>query len=229
MVDKERLRSIVSEGIALVDLWEESRIRFDDNRSHAEEIIDALFPGNPLLCCAETMSKFATRHREEWRGKLSRLQFIVPSPMLAATGLTQDGRESEHTLSGTGPRRFLVVECDYSEKSRDGAQDTPLAPLIRELAALGITVADMCAAVLGHLAQFAPLALAVHSAGKSLHGWFFCLGQPEDGLRRFLSYAVSLGADPITWTRSQFVRMPMVSVRPHHGPSGKRCSFSILS
>ena len=32
--------------------------------------------------------------------------------------------------------------------------------------------------------------------------------QSEDRLRRFMNYAVSLGADPATWTRSQFVRMP---------------------
>jgi hypothetical protein len=207
-VDKELLRSIVTDGIALVDLWEASPIRWEDNRSHAEDVIDLLFPGNPFLCCAESVSNFATLSREEWRGKLSILQFLVPGLMLTKTGLTQDGRESEHTLANTGPRRFLVVECDFSEKSRDGTQDTLLAPLIREFAALGISVADMCAGVLGHLAQYAPLALAVHSGGKSLHGWFFCAGQSEDRLRRLLSYAVSLGADPMTWTRSQFVRMP---------------------
>jgi hypothetical protein len=33
-------------------------------------------------------------------------------------------------------------------------------------------------------------------------------GQSEDKLRRFFDYAVSLGADPRTWLRSQFVRMP---------------------
>ena len=30
--------------------------------------------------------------------------------MTTRTGLTQDGKESEHTLSNTGDRRFLVVE-----------------------------------------------------------------------------------------------------------------------
>jgi hypothetical protein len=208
VVDKEQLRAIVSGGIALVELWEASFIRWEDSESHTEQIIDALFPGNLFLCCAETMSNFATHPREEWRGQLSALQFVVPSPMLGETGLTQDGRESAHTLSGTSPRRFLVVECDYSEKSRDGSQDTPLAPLIRDFAAAGITVADMCAAVLGHLAESAPLALAVHSGGKSLHGWFYCEGQSDDRLHRFMRYAVSFGADPVTWTRSQFVRMP---------------------
>ena len=106
-VDKERLKAIVSGGIALVDLWEASFIRWEDNKSHTEQIIDALFPGNPFLCCGWSESKFATLSREEWRGQLSGLQFIVPSPMSGTIGLTQDGRESAHTLSGTGPRRFL--------------------------------------------------------------------------------------------------------------------------
>ena len=81
----------------------------------------------------------------------------------------------------------------------------------------------MCAAVLWHLAQFAPLALAVHSGGKSLHGWFPCWGRPEDKLRRFMSRAVSLGADPVTWTRSQFVRMPD-GLRPTTPSRAKRQS-----
>jgi len=68
--------------------------------------------------------------------------------------------------------------------------------------------ADEQAAVLLHLAETAPLVLAVHSGSKSIHGWFFCQGQPEDHLHRFMRRAVSLGADPATWTRSQFVRMP---------------------
>jgi hypothetical protein len=59
-----------------------------------------------------------------------------------------------------------------------------------------------------HLAKRAPLAIAVHSGSKSIHGWFYCTGQAEEKLRRFMQYAVSLGADRATWTRSQFVRMP---------------------
>jgi hypothetical protein len=41
-----------------------------------------------------------------------------------------------------------------------------------------------------------------------MHGWFFCAGQTEDRLHRFMEYAVTLGGDAATWTRSQFVRMP---------------------
>jgi hypothetical protein len=182
-VNEEQRQAVLSEGYGLADLWEESPIRFEENESHTEWIIDALFPGDPLLCCGKTSMEFATCPREEWRGKLADLQLIVPSPMAAKTGLTQDGKESEHTLSNTGSRRFLVVEFDAGS-------------------------IDDHAAMLRHLSERAPMALAVHSGGKSLHGWFFSESQPEDRVRRFMNYAVSLGADPATWTRSQFVRMP---------------------
>jgi hypothetical protein len=164
-------------------VWEISRPRIEDNRHHAEEIIDRLFPGNPLLCCGRSQSEFDTRPREAWRGELASLQFIVPSPMCAASGLTKDGRGSKHTLSNTGPRRFLVVEFDT------GTTDEHSALLI-------------------HLAGYAPLVCAVHSGGKSLHGWFLVEAEPEHKILRFMRYGASLGADPATWTRSQFVRMP---------------------
>ena len=167
----------------LADLWECSPVRIDSNESCTEEIIDVLFPGDPLLCCGADKAKFATRTREEWRGELSHLALVVPSPMSSKTGLTQEGKESEHALSNTGPRRFLVVEFDQG-------------------------TVDEHAALLLHLAERAPLAVAVHSGGKSLHGWFYCQSQQEDRLRRFMAYAVSIGADHVTWTRSQFVRMP---------------------
>ena len=136
------------------------------------------------------------------------MQFIVPSPMRAEIGLAKAGHKSGHTLAGTGDRRFLVIECDYSEKNRAGTQDTAIAPLVREFAGQGISVADMCAAVLCKLAESCPLALVVHSGGKSLHGWFYVAGKPEDHACYFMRQAVQLGADPATWTRSQFVRMP---------------------
>ena len=52
------------------------------------------------------------------------------------------------------------------------------------------------------------MTLTVHSGNKSLHGWFFCAAESESKLHHFMRYAVSLGADKATWTRSQFVRMP---------------------
>jgi hypothetical protein len=179
----EQREAVLASGAGVVDLWEISPVRFEDNESHTEQIIDALFPDDPLLCAGRSNCEFATRSREEWRGELAALQLIVPSPMTARIGRTQDGKESAHTLETTGSRRFLVIEQD------------------------GGTF-DEQAAVLLHLAERAPLAVAVHSGSKSIHGWFYCAGQPEERLRQFMRYAVSLGADRATWTRSQFVRMP---------------------
>jgi hypothetical protein len=184
-LNREQREAVIHETkFSLVDLWEASPVRLEDNNSHTEEIVDALFPGDPLLCVGRSNHEFATRLRSEWRGGLAALQLIVPSPMMKRIGLTQDGKESAHTLEATGARRFLVVE-----------QDTG-------------TIDDQ-AAVLWHLAGYAPLTLIVHSGSKSVHGWFYCSGQSEAKiLYPFFWYAVLLGADPSTWTRSQFVRMP---------------------
>ncbi len=183
VVNHEQREAVIATGFGLVDLWEVSPVRFEDSESHTEEIIDVLFPGNPWLCVGLSEIEFKTRRREELRRKLSVLALIVPSPMTAPTGRTQDGKESEHTLKNTGKRRFLIVEFDT-----------------------GTT--DEHAALLFHLAERAPLALVVHSGRKSLHGWFYCAEAAEEKVSRFFRYAVSLGADRATWTRSQLVRMP---------------------
>lgn len=180
-IDAKLCETITRDGGGLVDLWETSRIRSEELGT--ENIIDALFPGNPLLCCGKSKFNFDTKPRQAWRGQLSQLQFIVPSPMSAVSGQTKDGRESKHTLSNTGERRYLICEFDSG-------------------------TVDEHAALLLHLATFAPLVCVVHSGGKSLHGWFFVAGQPDDKILNFFRYAVRLGADRATWTRSQFVRMP---------------------
>jgi hypothetical protein len=182
-LDRPKREAIIAQGRTLYDLWERSPVRFANDRPRTEEIIDALFPGNPWLCVGRNQSIFHTRRREDLRGQLADLSFIVPSPMTARTGRTKEGKLSEHTLDNTGPRRFLVVEFDTG-------------------------TADEHAALLLHLAERAPLALANHSAGKSLHGWFYCGGQDEAGTHAFMRYAVSLGADDQLWVRSQFARMP---------------------
>jgi hypothetical protein len=179
----EQIEAVLRERRGLADLWEASPVRIEDNASRAEATIDLLFPGNPLLCCGVSQSDFDTRPRDDWRGQLSSHQLIVPSPMSSVLGQTKDDRPSKHTLANTGPRRFLVCEFDQG-------------------------AADEHAALLLHLGGFAPLVCVVHSGGKSLHGWFFVSGQPDDRVLKFFRYAVSVGADPATWTRSQFVRMP---------------------
>jgi hypothetical protein len=183
VINQKQREALVHNGGGLADLWELSPVRLEDNESHTEAIIDRLFLPESLLCCGKSSREFDTKPREAWRGELAGLQLIVPSPMSAATGLTKDGRESKHSLASTGPRHFLICEFDT-----------------------GTT--DDHAALLIHLASFAPLVCAVHSGNKSIHGWFLVVGQPEEKVLRFFRYAVSLGADSRLWTRSQFCRMP---------------------
>ena len=185
---KRALRAqVIPKHGGLEELREQSAIAVNPeagtDHNDAEDIVDLLFPGNPLLCCGKSSSQFATRPRETWRGKLHRMQLIVPSPMTARYGKRKsDGEESEHTLDNTGPQRFLICEFDKGNL-------------------------DDHASILLHLTKVAPLALVVFSGSKSLHGWFYVEGD-EDQAKRFFTYAVKLGADPATWTRSQFVRMP---------------------
>ena len=92
-VNRDRREAILASGGGLADLWEASPVRFDDDGTHTEEIIDCLFPGNPLLCVAKSNREFETASREELRGTLAGLSLIVPSPMTARMGRTQDGKE----------------------------------------------------------------------------------------------------------------------------------------
>ena len=178
----KRQAAIEADGVGLADMRGESPYSTDE--LDAEGFVDALFPGDPLLCCGRDMRTFTTAPRESLRGRLVELALIVPSPMSALTGHRKsDGEESAHTLENTGPRHYLVTEFDTG---------TP----------------DEQAATIWHLRQFAPLVLVVTSGGKSLHAWFDCRGIAEGAVERFFRYAVTLGADPATWTRSQFVRLP---------------------
>jgi hypothetical protein len=206
--DMDAIDATVVDGPGLYDLWERSPIRFDDGDGHTEELIDTLLPGNPLLCCARSGQIFATRRREVWRGKLATLPLLVPNPMVSVLGQTQDGRPSEHTKSATAKRVYQVIEFDFSEKDKNGAE-TIWAPFIRKWTKAGITVADACAALILHLAERMPtLASVCFSGGKSLHAWFRVLELDSSQQREFMRYAVSLGADPATWNKAQLVRIP---------------------
>jgi hypothetical protein len=183
-VNRAAISEIASSGPTLVELVSRSPepIQFVE-QSRTEMLIDLLFPGDPWLCIGRASNQFYTDKREAWRGHLHGRSLIVPSPMSAQKGRTKRDKPSYHSEANTGARRFLVVEFDRG-------------------------TLDEQAALLWHLARFAPLALIVFSGSKSAHGWVFCDGQPEDKLQRFFDYAVSLGADPKTWSRCQFVRMP---------------------
>jgi hypothetical protein len=180
---KLREAIINKESFDLASLFDASPTRCTPDSTPTEWFIDELFPGNPLLCIGKSAYEFRTAPRDAFKGKLARCQFITPSSMSAKTGQTKDGKESQHCLANTGVRMFLVTEFDNGS-------------------------ADEQAALIWHLRKFAPLTMALSSGGKSIHAWWNCQGLDESVPGKFMRYAVSLGADPATWTRSQFVRMP---------------------
>lgn len=203
----EKLDAIVRTGFGLYDLSEASPIRFDPCVNEAEKIIDVLFPGGPLLCVGQTEWRFATDWRENWRGWLHEYPLIVANPMLKKIGLTRYGKPSEHTLEATARRVYLPIECDFEQHDKKG-KPTVFLPLIEGWQRDGITTADACCAILWHLKERLPLVLGVHTGGKGVHGWFAAFDRDEDELWAFMRCAFSLGADHVTWCRSQFVRLP---------------------
>lgn len=151
---------------------------------NAKEFLEMLFEPESLLCVGRSPRVFETVSLENLlKSDLASTELIVPSPMSASHGLTQAGRKSARSNANTGPRRYLVTEFDSS---------TP----------------DEQARIIWHLNTYAPLLMVLSSGGKSLHAWWPCTSEDEAVILRFFKYAVSLGADPATWSKSQFVRLP---------------------
>jgi hypothetical protein len=174
------------------------------------EIIRRLFPHDSLVAAGFEMEDTTVYQLSRIIDRLHKWRLIVPSPMLAQYGLTQNGKQSGRCLSNTGPRRFLVTEFDFKSTNKQG-NPTIWVPLINLWKAHGMSVQDACAAIVMRLAQHGPLAMVVFSGNISLHAWWYCAGEEESEgsrLHRFMQYAASLGADTATYTRSQFVRMP---------------------
>ena len=175
---------------SLVEKITSSGFRLDDLRdaspgecTRAHEVLPLLFPGDPLIWVASSLKpeRGGTYRVHQLPFVASLKQFIVPNPMTSCSSSAPG--KSSRCLANTGPRRFLVIERDQG-------------------------TLDEQAAILWHLADFAPLALVVHSAGKSLHGWFYVAERTEAQSRKFMEFAVSLGADSATWCKCQPVRMP---------------------
>jgi hypothetical protein len=203
----EQINTIIATGFGLYDLWESSPVRFPDDNSYAEEIIDILFPGNPLLCIGETAYKFDTRLREDWRGQLAQYALIVPNPMLTKGSLTGSERMSKHTFRQTASRVYLAIECDFKRSTNKG-EPTVFGPLLDTWKRDKIERQDVCAAILMHLSKTLPLVAAVHSGNRSIHGWFTAFDREPRELWAFMKSAYSIGADHVTWLHSQFVRLP---------------------
>ena len=156
----------------------------------AGDWIDLLFPEAEWICLARSdLSTAQTRRRNKWAFREDEFTYIVPSPMTAAHGAGLDGRITSRCLSNTGPRRWLVIEFD------DGTAD--------EQAALHWYLDSMAAG-----AGWPRLRLALHSGGKSLHGWYGPITDEETARDIFAFARLTARADLHTWPKCQLVRLP---------------------
>lgn len=192
--DLELISRIEDQGRKLGDnlekLKELSPRKLNDRQRWSATALRMLFPGDPLLCTSCDQMNGVTEPRTHWQHP-SRLSHIVAAPMTAKFGLTQGGKQSQHSLSNTGPRRFLVQEFD----------NKPL---------------DDQAAIIIHLMRHDGVypAIIVFSGNESLHTWWFVghltEADPEEAtLVSMKQQLLRLGSckGPIN-NRHQFVRMP---------------------
>lgn len=178
----ELTASVIRNGCCVADLWELSPARLDDVCC-TEQVITALFPANALLCVGVRKQAMFTAPLIELQPKLNRFRYIVPNAMAKPAGVTQDGKPSARTLNNVGPRMYFVADFDSGD-------------------------ADDHAAIILHLAKYAPLAMVLHTGNRGLHSWFRVAGAPEEAIERFMDYAVSLGADKQLRVLCQYCRMP---------------------
>jgi hypothetical protein len=175
-----------------------------------QEIVSRLFAAGSWICPGVINTATDAYQLEKIMPSLNRHAFIVPNPMKGKTGSTQDGRESGRCLDNVKERRFLVCEFDFAETNRKG-EPTIWTALVKQWRLRGSTPQNAMAAIIMRMMSVAPLVLVTFSGSKSLHAWFWCQGEREEpgsGLQRFMVNAARLGADPATFTPSQFVRMP---------------------
>jgi hypothetical protein len=178
-INLARRRGALSNNIGIEELRRMSPLKL----TRAHQVLPILFPSKPLIWAARSVQSEIgdTLPLRQWLPVAGMQQFIVPNPMIGRD-IPHNGK-SRRCLTNTGPRVYLVVESDSG-------------------------TADEQSAILWHLAHFARLVMAVHSASKSVHGWFHIAERSEEENRAFMEYAVSLGADPATWVKCQPVRMP---------------------
>jgi hypothetical protein len=174
------------EEITLLRAWDvpgalatlESRSPEKLNKSSGE-IMTRLFPADSLICAGFEMTDTTTFELSRVAKNLHKFSLVVPSPMFAKTGLTQEGKESGRCLGNVGPRRYLVTEFDFKPFNPQG-EPTKWVPLIDLWKSHGMSIQDATAGVIMHLAQYGPLVLVVFSGNLSLHAWWACVGESEE-------------------------------------------------
>jgi hypothetical protein len=210
--DVPRTEKLCESGLTAEQLKRSSPVEPDTLKTWP--LLRALFPERKTLLCVGNDEASVVVIQRDAELHPENLQFIVPNGMTSFTGRNKEGFITNRALSNTGPRRFLVVEFDFSYFDRSRQIPTGWHDTLDRLHAIGRTPQDMCATLLSELsmseeaAQVCRLALVVFSGNKSLQGWFYVASKPDQELRPFFTLAVTLGADRAMWNRHQLCRMP---------------------
>lgn len=153
-------------------------------QSSSRKFILSLFPRNSLICLGATASRACVSHLEVAAGKAATHPLIVPSPMTSTRGTNKRGNLTPRCLDNTGPRMYAVTEFDH------GVMD--------DQSKLIVSLND----------EFpGKLKMILWSGSKSLHAWWRINGD-EALADDLFDRAISLGADPATRVKCQFVRTP---------------------
>ena len=154
----------------------------------ARDVLPGLFRPDELVCMAAEEPQATTQKLDDVLPIADRVQYVVANPMRFPLGVTQEGYLSPRSLGNAvlpEQRRYVVIEFDTGD---------PLEAQVRLLSAL-------------HTRE-APLALAVFSGGKSIHGWFNVGGLRVPDKLQVFRRGARLGADASLWDRCKLVRMP---------------------
>jgi len=186
----------------------------------SDEILERLFPGDPILCTASEDKILRSDFLRNLRGSLSSLIYVVPSRMRKLSDnavATPLQAPREETIA---PREYLVITIDACLEK----VSTPGKPIVSCFSqAAGLPDLDhihLLSSVILHLAAHAPLAMTVVDIGR-MQAWFACLGEEESSLREFMNLAVRLGCETEGWDKCMPVWIPDVMFpgdRPKNRP-----------
>lgn len=141
---------------------------------------------NFKICIAKEINNPNVKTLNYWRERpkrLANMQWIVPNPFLKCG----EGGGIK-TLANAAERIWLIIEFDSMSLEEQS----------KLLLWLGATQVGW------------DLAMIVYSGGKSLHGWYSCVGKSEyKETVQFFRLATSLGCDRMMRTSVQYTRLPL--------------------
>lgn len=148
------------------------------------DVLRTLYAPDDIICVGWKVWQYSTMPAKEFFLTAKNAEYIVANTMTAELSAAGSKR-SKAIASPPEKRKFAIVEFDTNDTR------------------------EQQAAVLSSLhAPSHPLALAVWSGGKSIHGWFNVSGLSPYLKLRFYRFAAWLGADESLYDMAKLVRMP---------------------